>query len=255
MVSPLIPLIILNPLSPLNLLIIYKLNMKATINFLKELSANNNREWFNAHKEEYQKVKAFIEEFTSTLISRIAEFDPEASRLSPSDCLYRIYRDTRFSADKTPYKTHIGIYINPRGGKKSEYCGYYVHIEPGACMVGGGAWYPPAPLLKEYRSEIYNNIEEYLEIMENPEFAANYKPLWTDPLKTAPKGFPKDWEYIDLLKPRSLTVGASFTDREFCAKGIVDRIISLFKILKPYNDFFNFTLEEHPELAFCRPKR
>ncbi|MDE6409288.1 MAG: DUF2461 domain-containing protein [Muribaculaceae bacterium] len=233
--------------------------MKDTLNFLKELSANNNREWFNAHKEEYLKVKANIDAFTATLISRIAEFEPDASRLSPSDCHYRIYRDTRFSADKTPYKTHIGIYINPRGiytgGKKSEFCGYYIHIEPGECMVCGGAWYPPAPLLKEYRSEIYNNIEEYLEIMDNPEFSSHFKPYWTEPLKTAPKGFPKDWEHIDLLKPRSFTVASHISDRDFCSKGIVDRIISLCKILKPYDDFFNFTLEEHPELASCRPRR
>ncbi|MDE5806900.1 MAG: DUF2461 domain-containing protein [Muribaculaceae bacterium] len=233
--------------------------MKDTLNFLKELSANNNREWFNAHKNEYLKVKAFIDDFTATLISRIAEFEPDATRLSPSDCHYRIYRDTRFSADKTPYKTHIGIYINPRGiytgGKKSEFCGYYIHIEPGECMVCGGAWYPPAPLLKEYRAEIYNNIEEYLEIMGNPEFAANFKPYWTEPLKTAPKGFPKDWDHIDLLKPRSFTVAAHMPDRDFCAKGNIDKIISLCKILKPYDDFFNFTLEEHPELAHCRPRR
>ena len=233
--------------------------MKNTLEFLKQLAANNNREWFNAHKDEYLKVKKSIDEFTAALIEGLASIEPDAVHLSPSDCHYRIYRDTRFSADKTPYKTHIGIYINPRGiysgGKKSEFCGYYIHIEPGNCLVGGGAWYPPAPLLKEYRSEIYNNVEEYLEIMENPEFASNYQALWTESLKTAPKGFPKDWEHIDLLKPRSFTVGKTFTDREFCAKGIADKIISLFKILKPYNDFFNFTLEEHPELASCRQRK
>ncbi|MDE6298708.1 MAG: DUF2461 domain-containing protein, partial [Muribaculaceae bacterium] len=102
--------------------------MKKAIDFLKQLAANNNREWFNEHKEEYLQVKGEVEEFTQKLIDEVAKFEPEAAYLSPSDCLYRIYRDTRFSADKTPYKNHIGIYINPRGGKKSEFCGYYVHI-------------------------------------------------------------------------------------------------------------------------------
>ena len=233
--------------------------MKNILNFLKELSANNNREWFNNHKDEYLEVKRKIDEFTASLISALTEIEPDASLLSPADCLYRIYRDTRFSADKTPYKTHIGIYINPQGiatgGKKSEFCGYYIHIEPGNCFVAGGAWYPPAPLLKEYRSEIYNNIEEYLEIMNNPEFSDHFKPYWTEPLKTAPKGYPKDWEHIELLKPRSFTVAAHIPEREFCAKGNVERILKLCKILKPYDDFFNFTLEEHPELAVCRPRR
>lgn len=229
--------------------------MKEILDFLKQLAANNNREWFNAHKSEYLIIKDKIEQLTALLIARLTEIEPEASRLSPGDCLYRIYRDTRFSPDKTPYKTHIGIYINPRGGKKSEYCGYYIHIEPGNCMVAGGAWYPPAPLLKEYRNEIYNNVEEYLEILEKPEFAAVFKPYWEEALKTAPKGFPKDWEHIDLLKPRSFTVASLMSDKEFCSKGNIDRIIELCGILKPYNDFFNFTLEEHPDLAYCRPKK
>ncbi len=224
--------------------------MEDILEFLKQLAINNNRDWFNAHKEDYLKVKEKVEAFTSRLIGIVAEIEPEAAYLSPSDCLYRIYRDTRFSADKTPYKTHIGIYINPRGGKKSEYCGYYVHIQPGECIVGGGAWCPEAPLLKEYRSEIYNNIDEYLEIINNPEFSKYYKPFWQDPLKTAPKGFPKDWPYIDLLKPKSFVMAARLSDKEFTSKNITDKLGKLFRTLKPFNDFFNFTLEEHPEYTF-----
>lgn len=229
--------------------------MKNTIEFLRQLAANNNREWFNAHKEDYLQVKSEVENFTQELINQLSEFEPEASLLTPGDCLYRIYRDTRFSADKTPYKNHIGIYINPRGGKKSEYCGYYVHIEPGESLVGGGAWFPESPLLKVYRSEIYNNIEEYLEIINNPEFSSHFKPYWQEPLKTAPKGFPKDWEHIDLLKPKSFVFGAPLGDKEFSAKNLVKKITDLFRILKPYDDFFNFTLEQHPQLAVRRPKR
>ncbi len=228
--------------------------MKEILEFLRELAANNNREWFNANKDRYLKVKEQIESFTQDLITMIAEFEPQAAYLTPADCLYRIYRDTRFSADKTPYKTHIGIYINPRGGKKSEYCGYYIHIEPGNCLVGGGAWYPEAPLLKEYRKEIYDNWEEYLEIIQNPDFAKHYQPYWQEPLKTAPKGFPKDWPHIDLLKPRSFVYGSALTDKQFSAPDLKKRLRKLFLILKPYDDFFNFTLEEHPELAVRSPR-
>ena len=232
-----------------------QMDMKEVLEFLRQLAANNNRDWFNEHKDEYMKVKARVEEFTQQLIDALTAIEPEAAMLTPSDCLYRIYRDTRFSADKTPYKDHIGIYINPKGGKKSEFCGYYVHIQPGGCLVGGGAWFPEAPLLKEYRSEIYNNIEEYLEIIQNPEFSGNFGPYWQEPLKTAPKGFPKDWEYIDLLKPKSFVYAAVLTDKEFSSKSIVKKLSKLFRILKPYDDFFNFTLEEHPELAVRTPKR
>ena len=91
--------------------------MKDILKFIADLRANNNREWFNANKERYLKVKAEVEAFTAELIDIVAEIEPLASRLTPSDCLYRIYRDTRFSADKSPYKTHIGIYINPRGAR------------------------------------------------------------------------------------------------------------------------------------------
>lgn len=229
--------------------------MKKTIEFLKKLADNNNREWFNEHKEEYLQVKGDVENFTQQLIDEIAKFEPSANYLTPADCLYRIYRDTRFSSDKTPYKNHIGIYINPRGGKKSEFCGYYVHIEPGECLVAGGAWFPESPLLKIYRTEIYNNVEEYLDIITNPEFAASFQTYWQEPLKTAPKGFPKDWEHIDLLKPKSFVFAAPLSDKEMESKDILSKLTGLFKLLKPYDDFFNFTLEQHPELSVRTPKR
>lgn len=229
--------------------------MKQTLDFLRRLAANNDRDWFNAHKEEYLEVKAEVETFTRHLIETVAELEPDAVMLTPTDCLYRIYRDTRFSNDKTPYKTHIGIYVNPHGGKKSEFCGYYVHIEPDNCLVGGGAWFPEPPLLKEYRKEIYSNIDEYLGIIENPEFKKYYSPYWQDELKTAPKGYPKDWEYIDLLKPRSFTVSAKLSERDLCSKKAIEKLSDLFRRLKPFNDFFNFTLEEHPELAVRMPKQ
>lgn len=229
--------------------------MSLILDFLKDLAANNNREWFNANKSRYLEVKAEVEALTASLIAVISEFEPQAAYLSPEDCLYRIYRDTRFSSDKTPYKTHIGIYINPRGGKKSEFCGYYIHLEPGACLVGGGAWFPEAPLLKVYRKEIYDNAEEYLGIIGNPGFAKHYRPYWQEPLKTAPKGFPKDWPHIDILKPRSFVYGAPFSDSRLDSPRFKKHLRDLFLLLKPYNDFFNFTLEEHPDLAVRTPKR
>lgn len=110
-------------------------DIKNILRFLRSLRRHNDRVWFNENKEKYLQVKAETEQLTVLLLQRIAEFDADATRLSPSDCLYRIYRDTRFSLDKTPYKTHIGIYINPPAGKKSPRCGYYLHLEPDNCLV------------------------------------------------------------------------------------------------------------------------
>lgn len=121
--------------------------------------------------------------------------------------------------------------------------------------MAGGAWFPEASLLKEYRSEIYHNADEYIGIISAPEFASVYKPYWQEPLKTAPKGFPKDWEYIGFLKPRNFVYASLLSDKEMESKEIVKKLSGLFRILKPYNDFFNFTLEEHPELAVRAPRR
>lgn len=228
--------------------------MKDILSFLKNLAANNNREWFNSHKEDYLKVKDKIYNITGLLLCKITQFDPEVAHLNPSDCLYRIYRDTRFSSDKTPFKTHIGIYITARG-KKSEYCGYYLHIEPGNSLIAGGSWCPPSPLLRQLRQEIYDNIEEYLEIIRNPEFAGNFPYIGENLLKTAPKGFPKDWEYIDLLRPRDFTAMKPISDDALISSSAMDLVVKDFSLLKPFNDFFNYTFEEHPDLLFCRPRR
>lgn len=216
--------------------------------FLKLLRENNNREWFHANKKLYDDARAKVELITMQLIGEISKFEPSASGMRPEECLYRIYRDTRFSPDKTPYKRHFGIYINPFGGKKSQLSGYYLHLEPGASLVGGGLWCPPTQVLKAVRQDIYDNIEEYLEIIENPEFKKIYPQVGSDFLKTAPKGFPKDWEHISLLKPRDYTVGCNLTDRTVRSKDFIAKVAEAFRTLKPFNDFLNYTFEEHPDL-------
>lgn len=218
--------------------------MKEVFKFLKELKINNNREWFNENKERYLEAKRTIDLFVSRLIPAIASVEPEVAHLTPADCTYRIYRDTRFSSDKTPYKTHFGIFIAP-GGKKSIKAGHYIHIEPGNCFYGGGCWCPPAPLLKAIRQDIYDNIDEYLEITDNPGFKKLFPTVGSDLLKTAPKGFPKDWEYIDLLKPRDYTVIAPLPDSLFTNRNAIERLEKYARTLQPLNDFLNFTIGEN----------
>lgn len=222
--------------------------MKDILQFLKELRDNNNREWFNANKGRYRDIQTQIYDITSQLIAGLSEFEPDAATIRPSDCLYRIYRDTRFSSEKTPYKQHIGIYINPFGGKKSQMSGYYLHIEPGNGFVGGGLWCPSTQILKAVRKSIFDNIEEYLGIIENPVFKTVYPVVGEDLLKTAPKGFDRNWEHIDLLKPKCFTVGAHISDKALCSKDIIKKVVEDFRIQKPFNDFINYVFEEDKSL-------
>lgn len=144
------------------------------IQFLTELRQNNNREWFQANKDRYDALrKGFIDE-VQQLIDRIALFDPEIAGLEAKDCLFRIYRDIRFSPDKTPYKIHFAAYMASCGGRGSERAGYYIHLEPGGCLLSGGVWCPPPALLKALRKDIYENIEDFVAIMEKPAFKKTY---------------------------------------------------------------------------------
>ena len=144
-------------------------SMAEVFRFLKELRENNNREWFNAHKEWYLTVKAEHENFINRVISALAVAEPDVDGLTAKDCIFRIYRDVRFSPNKDPYKTHIGAYM-VKGGKQSPRAGYYVHIEPGNCMIGGGIWCPEPSLLKALRKDVYDNIDEFTGIIRDPEF-------------------------------------------------------------------------------------
>lgn len=218
--------------------------MEEILGFLKEIAGNNNREWFAEHKGEYLLVKEKVEALAMQLIAGVAAFDPDAAMLTPADCTYRIYRDTRFSLDKTPYKTHIGIFINPPYGKKSNRMGYYLHIEPDNCFVAAGTVCLPSKTVSAIRQSIYDNIEEYLEIINNPDFKRVYPVIGENCLKTAPKGIPRDWEYIELVRPKDFVTSHPLTAKEMCSKDMPARVTELFRIAKPFNDFINFTIDE-----------
>lgn len=221
--------------------------MEEVLSFLKELSLNNNKEWFEANKSRYLVVKDFVENFAQELINGISAFDDNAKYLTPKDCTYRIYRDTRFSLDKTPYKTHIGIFINPPFGKKSYRMGYYLHIEPDNCSIGVGNVCLPPKLITGIRESIRDNIEEYLEIIENQEFKKYFRKVGENPVKTAPKGFSKDWEYIHLVRPKDYYTSHPLKLKEVTAKNFSKKATEIFRTGKPLMDFINFTIDETGE--------
>ena len=119
------------------------------LQFLKDVAANNNRPWFQEHKDEYDAVRQDFEAGVAQLIGRIADFDNSVAHLSVKDCTYRFYRDTRFSPDKSPYKRHLGAYISAKG-KKSLHGGYYIHLEPGGCLMACGSYWLPTNILTSF---------------------------------------------------------------------------------------------------------
>ncbi len=219
--------------------------MKEILGFLRELERNNNREWFHANKPRYDEVKQRIDNLAMRLIAAVATVDPEATLLTPRDCTYRIYRDTRFSADKTPYKTHIGIFVNPPGGKKSLTCGYYLHLEPGKSFFAAGTVCLPSSVVRAIRRSIYDNVDEYRSIVEDPQFTSLFPKVGENPVKTVPQGFPKDWEYIDLIRPRDYMASSDvLPDASLDCGRLPEMLMDYIRQAHRFNRFMNYTIED-----------
>ena len=212
--------------------------MKDILEFLQALKENNNREWFEKNKSWFEKVKKEQTTLISKILSKITSFEPEFAQLKPADCMFRIYRDIRFSTDKTPYKTHIGIYFE-RDGKKSTRPGYYLHIEPeDKNMVAGGMWMPDAEMLNKIRQEIDYNGEKLNEIINETEFKKSYGSLSNESaLKKMPKGYNEGHPNADLLKLKSFTAHHGISDNLVLKENFAEYIVDTFSKLKPLNDF------------------
>jgi uncharacterized protein (TIGR02453 family) len=223
------------------------MNIAVVYDFLRKLASNNNREWFNGHRNEYEDARLEFEKLVAAVIERISLFDETIRGVQVKDCTYRIYRDTRFSPDKTPYKVHLGAYINAKG-KKSDHCGYYVHVEPGGSLLAGGSYCPSPKLLKALRQAVYDNMDEYRSIVEDPEFRRYFDRIGYNFVKTAPKGFPKDFEYIDYLKCKEYCCDYVVPDSFFTSPDMLDRIGDVFRQLKRFSDFINYTIDEFEDL-------
>ena len=161
----------------------------STFKFLSAIKRNNNREWFEANKDKYL---AAYEDFTQTieeLIEKSSVFDSRVANLDPRKCLFRIYRDVRFSKDKTPYKSHFGAFISP-GGKNTGAPGYYIHLTPGGCFLGGGLYQPAPEILQKIREAIASNPKEITSIIQQKEFKKTFGGFWQeDALKPRRRAF------------------------------------------------------------------
>lgn len=206
--------------------------------FLSQLSQNNNRDWFNEHKEQYLIAKNEMEILVNDLIQRIALFDPTIADLEAKKCVFRIYRDVRFSKNKAPYKTNMGGFMVP-GGKNSGHAGYYLHLEPGTCFIAGGIYMPESAILKKVREEILYNIKSFNKIIHHPDFKEYFGEIRGEKLKRPPKGFPDDFEDIELLKFKSYNVIHYISDEAFAQNGFIDEAVGIFEKMKDFNHFIN----------------
>ena len=214
-----------------------------TLQFLNKLRENNNREWFRAHKNDYEAARRDVEQLVSFLIPAIREFDPRIGNLTAGQCMFRIYRDIRFSKDKTPYKTYFGSYMAP-GGRKSPLCGYYLHLEPGNYLLAGGAYHPVGENLRNIRSEIYAHLEEFIQILEEPDFRQTFGQIVGDRLKRPPKGFQADTPGIEYLKMKDFTILHFLDEQQILSPDFAAYVLEVFRKMKPLNDFFNRALED-----------
>lgn len=214
---------------------------KSTLDFLGKLKENNNREWFSANKNQYLESKKNYEDFVKIILGMVTDIEPIMKGLEVSSCTYRINRDIRFSNDKSPYKSHLGAFI-VRGGKQNgdRYAGYYFHIEPGDnSMIAGGAYMPPSPWLASIRERIDENGGSLVKLITNPEFIKFFGGIEGEKLKSAPKGYPRDHQYIELLRMKSFLVTKMLTDKEVTSGKCFDTISAAIMLMKPLNDFLN----------------
>jgi uncharacterized protein (TIGR02453 family) len=214
------------------------------LQFLGELKQNNTREWFAENKQKYEKANKSLLTLVEELIPVVQRIDSSIGALSAKDCVFRIYRDTRFSPDKTPYKTNMGAYF-ARGGRKSIYAGYYMHLEPGNSMLAGGIWMPEPEALKRIRQEIYYNSAEFKSLLESKSFKDYFGTLSEEgKLKNPPRDFPADFPDIDLLKNKNFTMFHSLNDEAVYSEDFPKIFSKVFEAMKPVNEFLNKAFKE-----------
>lgn len=236
------------------------MNAQLILSFLQNIATNNNREWFLSHKPQYLQARAEFERGVENAIRRIGAFDTSIAHLKPADCCFRFYRDVRFSQDKSPYKRHFGAYISAHG-KKSLHAGYYLHMEPGHCLLSAGAYWLPTKILTACRNEIMANTDQWRAVVENGAFIHHFgypgeghwenegemsdKGFGLSSLKKCPTGFPADYPYIQYLRLKDYAVWIRVPDDYFASARWTENMAQVFEIAKPMMDFMNDVIDDY----------
>ncbi len=203
---------------------------KSTLKFLKDLEKNNDREWFQEHKDQYVLAQNNMKDVASKIQSALNKKDEISDAR-----VFRIYRDVRFSKDKSPYKNNLGIHFTRSTALRRG--GYYLHLQPGGSFAGGGFWAPDSADLKRIREEIVFDAKPIRKIISSKKFVNYFGELRGDELKTAPSGFDKNHPDIDLIRKKSFTVMRSFKDKEVLDPGFLKEVTHTFEAMRPYFDY------------------
>ena len=215
---------------------------KETLDFLKKLSKNNNREWFQANKKAFDTAQDNMTAFAGYLIGEIGKFDGAIATIDPKSCVFRIYRDVRFSKDKSPYKTNLGAYLSP-GGRKSMQPGYYFHLEPGKSFVAGGKHIPDGSETLKIRNAISKSTAEFLKIVDKKSFRDAFGEMRGERLKSAPKGFDPDHKAVEYLKLKEFMAWTEFKDDKLLISATFPKhLVKLAKEMYPLVTFLRKAL-------------
>ncbi|WP_138991922.1 DUF2461 domain-containing protein [Larkinella sp. C7] len=217
-----------------------------TLDFLRDLVLNNNREWFQANRARYDAAKSEFEGFVGKLLQGIETFQP-LPNTAVKDCIFRINRDIRFSKDKAPYKKNLAAAVGP-GGRHSGRIDYYFHLQPGGeTFLGAGMWQPTPAQLAKFRQEIDYNVDELKDIIEAPVFKAYFPEIFGETMKTSPKGYSADHPEIGLLRRKELFFLHRYSDQEVVKPDFVNEVVKGARLIKPYCDYLNYLFYEEKD--------
>ena len=219
---------------------------KSTLQFLKELEKNNYREWFNENKPRYEAARENVIEVVGELIKEVNKFEPAMGYPEPKKCLFRIYRDVRFSKNKEPYKTNMGAIVSGEGNTKMVKSSYYIHVQPGSSFVSCGVYMPYPPIIKAVRTAIDEDFDTFNAIVSSKKFKTLFGDLARDEeaLQRVPPGFDKNSPAAEYLKLKHFYVFHSFTDKEMMSADLVKTAAKILKAAKPLNDWLNAVIED-----------
>ncbi len=213
-----------------------KVNLEPILNFLSDLSKNNNKTWFDQNRQDYDTARAAFDNFINSLIDEFRVSD-DLQDLTAKDCISRIYRDIRFSKDKTPYHTHIWATIAP-GGKKMTRMGYHMAVQPmGRSILAGGMWEPSSEQLAKFRQAIDQHAAEFKKVANAKALVDYFVGIKGEKLKTAPQGYDRSHPEIELLQYKQVVVMHTFTDQEVLADDFLDLVVAGCKAMRPFLDY------------------